>query len=89
MTDPILVTMTEAARLLSIDRRTLDRWRVEGIIATRKIRGRRFVPMREIRKFELGIAGQDATPTASPVAGGVTGQTEEPTLEIVINQAVA
>lgn len=89
MTDPVLVTMAEAARLLSIDRRTLDRWRLDGIIATRKIRGRRFVPSCEIRRLGLASFGQAETPTVSPVAGGVVGQTEAPTLEIVENQAVA
>ena len=51
MIDPLLVTMDEACRLLSMSRRTLDRMRSENRLATRKIGARRYVPMAEVRRI--------------------------------------
>ena len=89
MTDPVLVTIAEAARQLSTSTRTLHRWSAANIIGMRKIRGRWFVPVSEIRRMALVTVGHGETPTDRPVAGDVAGQTEAPTLEIVVNHAVA
>jgi hypothetical protein len=89
MTEPVLVTIAEAARQLSTSTRTLHRWSAANIIGMRKIGGRWFVPSCEIRRLGFVKVGHDETPTDKPVAGDVTGQADAPTLEIVINQAVA
>ena len=62
MTEPVLVTMAEAARLLSTSTRTLHRWSAANIIGMRKIRGRWFVPVSEIRCMALVTVGHGGTP---------------------------
>jgi len=86
--EPLQVTMAEAARLLSISRRTLDDWRRDGLIATRKIGRLRFVPMSELRRLTMAPVGNDARASAEPVAGGVAGQSEETIRNIEADQRV-
>lgn len=86
--EPLQVTMAEAARLLSISRRTLDDWRRDGLIATRKIGRLRFVPMSELRRLTMAPVGNVERASAEPVAGDVSGQSDGPLRNIAENQRV-
>lgn len=53
--DRLQYSMDEAARLLSMSRRSLERMAADGELKTIKPRGRRFVPATEIERL-AGLA---------------------------------
>lgn len=85
MSNPLLVTMDEAARLLSVSRRLLDDLRLKGQLATVKIGGRRRVSMAEVQR--LAQASETSQTTAAHVPESVPGSTSEVSGQVVDIQA--
>ena len=59
---PILLSRTEAARLLGIGRTTLDRLVAEGAITTVRIGRRALVHRAEVERFAAALMSVRATP---------------------------
>ena len=53
--EPLLVSLVEAAKLLSVSKPTIERMIADGAIPTRRLRRRRVIP----RKFLLEMAEVD------------------------------